>query len=201
MLAPRKKLWSTPPEVIEAAISMLPPLSSSSVVYDVGCGDGRVLIKLASDAPQGSRFIGIEIDETRAMEARANVASEGLTDRIMIQNENAMLLDYSDATHVFLYLVPRGLRIFKPVLLAGRGRSPLHVVTYMSGFKDEQALSEVKVAVEHQDGSGWPLFLYELRTDAIDADSIYGSGISRLAASAGWMLAAALAIRAARCGK
>lgn len=123
-----------------------------------------MLIHLCSTAPPGTTFVGVEIDPGRADEARANIAAAGLSDRITVLTENAMLVDYSKATHMFLYLVPRGLRIFKPVLLAcreGGGAPPLlEVVTYMAGFLDEKAVKKVTVEVEHQEGAKWPLFLF-----------------------------------------
>ncbi|KAL7471598.1 hypothetical protein ACHAXS_011905 [Conticribra weissflogii] len=47
MLAPRKKLWSTPSSAVDIALE-LADLDEHDVVYDIGCGDGRVLIQLAS---------------------------------------------------------------------------------------------------------------------------------------------------------
>jgi len=164
MLAPRKKLWSTPPSVIAAAANLLTPFTAKAVVYDVGCGDGRVLIHLCGKdtTPEGCQFVGVEIDEDRACEARKNISNAGLTNRITVLTENAMLVDFSDATHVFLYLVPRGLRIFKPILLnSWRGEGVLEVVTYMAGFLDEVPVEKITVKVEHQEGAAWPVFLFK----------------------------------------
>lgn len=47
MLAPRKKLWSTPSSAIDIALEFA-ELDMDDVVYDVGCGDGRVLIQMAA---------------------------------------------------------------------------------------------------------------------------------------------------------
>lgn len=109
-------------------------------VYDVGCGDGRVLIQMASrsipldsNAEHSSvnqqqqwhhcrRFVGIEISPPRAQEARENIerakrdgALPSHVD-IDIRVDNALNVDYTEATVVFLYLVPRGLRLIRPVL-------------------------------------------------------------------------------------
>ena len=135
MLAPRKKLWSTPLSVIAAAQSLIGVLLPTDVVYDVGCGDGRVLLTLALSSPPGTTFFGIEIDADRAREAEINISagllaagqtnayydvvSSASRPRVTVECRNAMDVDYSAATAVFLYLVPRGLRIFKPVLLGG----------------------------------------------------------------------------------
>ena len=121
MLAPRKKLWSTPSAAIGVAANLI-QLTSSDTLYDVGCGDGRVIVHLASTTPC-RRFVGIEIDEDRASEAQTNVEQARLAGQIpegvsiVIRRENALEVDYSEATAVFLYLVPRGLRLIKPVLL------------------------------------------------------------------------------------
>lgn len=196
MLAPRKKLWSTPSAAIDVAANLI-QLTSSDTLYDVGCGDGRVIIHLASTT-SCRRFVGIEIDEDRAKEAQTNVEQatllgqipEGLS--IVIRRENALEVDYSEATAVFLYLVPRGLRLIKPILLqrpnarqnqeSGSSESiggsaattttstddiidanQLRVVTYMAGFADERYTKKELCTVDHQEGAAWPIYLYHLR--------------------------------------
>ena len=191
MLAPRKKLWSTPSAAIDVAANLI-QLTSSDTLYDVGCGDGRVIIHLASTTPC-RRFVGIEIDEDRAREAQTTVdqaKSLGQIPKevsIVIRRENALEVDYSEATAVFLYLVPRGLRLIKPILLQGRnvrqhqesgsndgGSSTnsisdaisvdqLRVVTYMAGFADERYMKKELCTVDHQEGAAWPIYLYHLR--------------------------------------
>ncbi|GMH75104.1 hypothetical protein TrRE_jg8061 [Triparma retinervis] len=168
MLAPRKKLWSTPERAVTAAIDFVAPFKEEDVVYDVGCGDGRVLIKFAmlEGTSTRTKFVGVEIDEDRANEARENVEREGLSQRIVILCENALMVDYSDATVVFLYLIPRGLRLIKPILLGEEGKRGggrrIKIVTYMSEFEGETFVRKVNVEPEHQKGAGWPVHLYEL---------------------------------------
>lgn len=123
MLAPRKKLWSTPTEAIEMAGKMV-SLSLTDVLYDVGCGDGRVLVHLASTT-NCQNFVGIEIDMDRAQEARENIELARTEGRfrnpdvkIDIYCANALEIShYHKASVIFLYLVPRGLRIIHPILL------------------------------------------------------------------------------------
>lgn len=192
MLAPRKKLWSTPRAAIDVAANLI-QLTSSDTLYDVGCGDGRVIIHLATTTPC-SRFVGIEIDEDRAKEAQTNVEEAKLSGQIpdgvsiVIRKENALEVDYSEATAVFLYLVPRGLRLIKPILLqrpsarqnqenASNGDNTttatitndtiaadqLRVVTYMAGFAEERYIKKELCTVDHQEGAAWPIYLYHLR--------------------------------------
>ena len=72
------------------------------------------------------QFVGIEISSSRADEARSNIHQariDGLIPShvtIDIQCSNALEVDYSRATVVFLYLVPRGLRLIQPILRDGK---------------------------------------------------------------------------------
>ena len=83
MLAPRKKLWSSPDVAVEAAITLLAP-KPEDVIYDVGCGDGRFLVACALRA--GCRCVGLEIDEARAQEARTRAAEAGTSAAIQEYN-------------------------------------------------------------------------------------------------------------------
>ena len=88
MLAPRKKLWSTPPEVIEAAINLL-QLTNRDILYDIGAGDCRFLLRCLESTE--SHCIGVEIDDVRAEEGRINITSAGFTDhRFSIITGNAL---------------------------------------------------------------------------------------------------------------
>merc|ERR1719506_2391634 len=105
-----------------------------------------------------------------------HVKEAGLEDRISVINENALCLDYEAATAVFLYLVPRGLRIIKPYLTSTRWdlwpyslvprsllkSATVKVVTYMSGLPGVEPKRRVNVEVPHKEGSGWPVYYYEL---------------------------------------
>lgn len=104
MLAPRKKLWSAPVEVIDAAINML-AVSPEDTLADYGCGDGRVLIRAASTI--GCHCLGVEMHVPRADAARAAVSSQGLSELVEIQAANALDVDFSKANKVFLFLIDR----------------------------------------------------------------------------------------------
>ena len=88
MLAPRKSLWSTPQEVIEAAIDLLQP-TTGDILYDIGAGDSRFLLQCLKIT--GAYCVGVEIDEDRADEGRINIISAGFTDhRFSIIAGNAL---------------------------------------------------------------------------------------------------------------
>jgi len=70
---------------------------------------------------------------------------------------------------VFLYLVPRGLRIMLPRLQASPTKR--RVATYMAGFEGIDPLEVIKVAPPHQPGAKWPVFLFELGGGSSDGGS------------------------------
>jgi len=161
MLAPRKKLWSTPSEVLDKALELL-EITSSDVVFDVGAGDGRFVIRCA-ESTSASRVVGVEIDEERGGAAQAAIASleASISSRIEYIIGNALEQDYSSGSVFFLYLVPRGLRIMLPLLKAIPRK--LRVVTYMSPFPDDVGASLVQVVKVPTAGHAeaeWPLYHY-----------------------------------------
>lgn len=88
-------------EGIDAALEIMP----GSVVYDLGCGDARVLIYLAKRHPD-ARFVGIENGAFPLLVARLRVwrNRKALQGRVKIINGNFFSIPLSDATHVFAYL-------------------------------------------------------------------------------------------------
>mmetsp|Transcript_11706 Transcript_11706/g.15177 ORF Transcript_11706/g.15177 Transcript_11706/m.15177 type:complete len:179 (-) Transcript_11706:69-605(-) len=160
MLAPRKKLWSTPKAVINSAIQIA-QIKKDDVVYDIGCGDGRFLVQCALQT--GAQSIGVEIEESRIQEARKCIADEGVEDLVHVYQGNALDMNYESATVVFLYLIPRGLRKILPILQ--KIPHPIRVVTYMSPFEGMEPTETLKLTPEHQKEAEWPLFLYHLNTE------------------------------------
>jgi cyclopropane fatty-acyl-phospholipid synthase-like methyltransferase len=91
----------TPPEVVNAMLE-LAGTSSSDVVYDLGSGDGRIVIAAAEK--YGARGVGIEIDPALVAKARKNAEQAGVTDRVTFIEGNLFDADLSDATIVTLFL-------------------------------------------------------------------------------------------------
>lgn len=159
MLAPRKKLWSTPQEVILTALELLQP-DASDVVYDIGCGEGRFL-QACCERTSAQRVIGVEIDADRAELARSKLRSSGLEPpRCCVETGNALECNFSDGTCFFLYLIPRGLKLILPLLQSIS--HPIRVVTYMSPLPGVAHLSSAKVNTATHPDAQWPLFYYEL---------------------------------------
>jgi cyclopropane fatty-acyl-phospholipid synthase-like methyltransferase len=93
----------TPPAVVDAMLEMA-KITSSDVVYDLGCGDGR--IPIAAAQKYGARGIGIDIDPARIAEAKENAKAAGVTDKVTFLEQDLFTSDFKDATVVTLYLLP-----------------------------------------------------------------------------------------------
>jgi SAM-dependent methyltransferase len=93
----------TPPDVVDAMLK-LAKVTPNDVVYDLGSGDGRILIAAAKN--YGARGVGIDIDPERVREATANARSNGVADRVTFRQEDLFTADISPATVVMIYLSP-----------------------------------------------------------------------------------------------
>jgi SAM-dependent methyltransferase len=93
----------TPQPVVEAMLKMA-KVTDKDVVYDLGCGDGRIPIAAAQE--YGARGIGIDIDPARIAEANENAKAAGVTGKVTFLNQDLFTTDFSDATVVTLYLLP-----------------------------------------------------------------------------------------------
>ena len=79
-------------------------VTEDDVVYDLGSGDGRIVIRAAERF--GARGVGVEIDEALVQEARQNADSVGVADRVTFHHADLFDVDIGEATVVTLYLLP-----------------------------------------------------------------------------------------------
>jgi ribosomal protein L11 methylase PrmA len=93
----------TPPDVVEAMLKVA-EVSSSDVVYDLGCGDGIIVTTAAQKF--GATAVGIDIDPQRVKEANERVQKANVTDKVKILNQDLFTTDISQVTVVTLYLLP-----------------------------------------------------------------------------------------------
>ena len=105
--APERRLDApyvpTPMTVVQGMLD-LARVRASDIVYDLGCGDGRIVTTAAKE--RGARGVGIDIDPQRIAEARANAEQAGVADRVEFRIEDLFEADFSRATVVMLYLLP-----------------------------------------------------------------------------------------------
>ncbi len=93
----------TPPAVVDAMLE-LAKVGPSDVVYDLGCGDGR--IPIAAAQKYGARGVGIDIDPVRIAEATENAKMANVTERVTFRTADLFEAPIGDATVVTLYLLP-----------------------------------------------------------------------------------------------
>jgi ribosomal protein L11 methylase PrmA len=105
----------TPAPVVDAMLR-LAQVKRGDVLYDLGSGDGRIVIAAAKR--YGVRATGIDIDPARAREANANARKAGVSKQVRFLTQDLFDADFSDATVVTLYLLPRLNLKLRPKLLA-----------------------------------------------------------------------------------
>jgi len=93
----------------------LAKVSKKDIIYDLGCGDGTALIVASQEF--GARGVGIEIDPLRAFISTLVLHSAKVQNKIIIKRKNFFDVDISEASVVFVYLVPKALERLKPKLL------------------------------------------------------------------------------------
>lgn len=93
----------TPQDVVDSMLK-LAQVKPGEMVYDLGCGDGRIVITAARDF--GARGIGVDIDPQRIAESQANAKAAGVSDRVQFKMADLFEMDFADANVVTLYLLP-----------------------------------------------------------------------------------------------
>lgn len=106
---------STPGEVVAQMLDMA-KVGSGDLLYDLGCGDGRIVISAARRF--GTRGVGVDIDSRRVADAVAAARAAGVTDRVRFVKQDLFETDFSEASVVTLYLFPELNARLKPKLLA-----------------------------------------------------------------------------------
>jgi SAM-dependent methyltransferase len=128
----------TPQRVINAMLK-LAKVNRDDVVYDLGCGDGRIVV---SAAKLGARSVGIDIDPDRIREANARIKAGGVGKRARVMQGDLFEADISEATVVTLYLLSRLNLKLRPRLLAEL-RPGTRVVSHgfdMGDWKPEKSI-------------------------------------------------------------
>jgi SAM-dependent methyltransferase len=131
----------TPMEVVQAMLR-LAKVTASDVVYDLGCGDGRIVITAVRQF--GARGVGVDIDPVRITESRENARQANVTDRIRFLNEDLFVTDVSDATVVTLFLSAELNLAVRPKLLRELKRGT-RIVSYWHEMGDWTPQEAVRV--------------------------------------------------------
>ena len=136
---------ATPPSVVERMLEMA-MVEKGDVVYDLGCGDGRIVIMAA--VKYGARGVGIDLDPQRIEESNANAKAAGVQKLVRFLLEDVTRSDISEATVVTLYLLTESNELMRPLL-------------------DEQLKTGTRVVTHNYRIPGWELRL-------VDEDAVKG---------------------------
>ena len=144
------------PQVVQTMIE-LAGIRPGELVFDLGCGDGRVVI--AAVRERGARGVCIDIDPGRIDEARANAARAGVADRILFINQDLFDVDLRGADVVMLFLWPQVNLKLRPKLRAGL-RPGARLVSHWHDMGDWTPDRTVRMSV---DGRERPIYLWTVR--------------------------------------
>jgi hypothetical protein len=147
----------TPMVVVERMLE-LAEVNAHSVLYDLGCGDGRIVVQAAKK--YGAKGVGIDIDPIRIEESMENAKKEGVEKLVEFRLGDVMKVDLSDATIITLYLLPESNEILRP-LLEKYLKQGTYVVThnyYIPGWSEKEITVET---VYTDDGEEHDIYLYK----------------------------------------
>jgi SAM-dependent methyltransferase len=138
--APDVPYEPSPAAVVQAMLS-LGEIKAGDAVYDLGCGDGRVVIAAVRDA--NARGVCVEIDPRRLAEAREKAQLAGVEDRIRFLNQDLFTTDLREADVVMLFLWPSVNLALRP-RLRSELKAGARIVSHeheMGDWKPERSVS------------------------------------------------------------
>ena len=147
----------TPQDVVERMLE-LAGVTGNDVVYDLGSGDGRLVITAAKK--YGARGVGVDIDPERIAESQANARRAGVEHLVRFERRDALDTDVREATVVTLYLLSSSNMKLRPILTT-QLRPGARIVSHAFGMGD---WTPEKVE-DFRDSNGSTRRLYLWRTD------------------------------------
>jgi SAM-dependent methyltransferase len=146
----------TPREVVEKMLQMA-KVDGSDVLYDLGCGDGRIVITAAKK--YGARGVGVDIDPERIRESLRGAREAGVERLVEFRLEDATKTDLLEATVLALYLLPESNALLRPKF-EKQLKPGTYVVTHnyrIPGWEEKEIDA---VSMEDLRGKNHTIFLY-----------------------------------------
>ena len=148
----------TPQEVVERMLS-LAQVKKGDVVYDLGSGDGRIVVTAAKK--YGVKAIGFEIDPERIKESHENIKKAGVENLVEIRQQDIRTVDLSGATVLTMYLLPEVNLMIRPNIWK-QMKPGSRVVSHDFDMGDWKPLKTEQI----KDGSSWDHTLYLWHVEA-----------------------------------
>jgi precorrin-6B methylase 2 len=142
----------TPQEIVERMLE-LAQVKKGDVVYDLGSGDGRIVVTAAKK--YGVRAVGFEIDPERIKESHENIKKAGVGHLVEIRQQDIRTADLSEATVLTLYLLPEVNLMIRPNIWK-QMKPGSRVVSHDFDMGDWPPVKIENV----KDASGWDHTLY-----------------------------------------
>lgn len=153
----------SPPSVV-AVMLELAAVSQRDVVYDLGCGDGRIV--LAAVKERGARGVCVDIDPERIRESRENARRAGALDRVTFVNRDLFEVDLAPATVVMLFLWPEVNLRLRPKLL----RELAPGTRVVSHYHDMGDWAPEQVVHVRANGRSRPVYLWRVGSSSSPED-------------------------------
>jgi uncharacterized protein (TIGR03000 family) len=149
----------TPDDVV-ARMCQLGKVGKDDVVFDLGCGDGRIVITAVKDFG-AKRGVGVDLDPERIRESMDNAKARGVTDRVEFRVGDVLKIkDLSDATVVMLYMGDDVNNLLQPILRKTLPKGA-RVVSHRFGMKDWKP--DVTETFRGQDGDDYTLLVWTVK--------------------------------------
>jgi SAM-dependent methyltransferase len=147
------------PTTEEAVVAMLKlaDVKSTDVVYDLGCGDGRIVVAAAKNL--GARGVGIDIDPVRIAEAKANAKKAAVDNLVQFEENDLFQADIHEASVVTLFLLSSVNLKLRPKLL-GELKPGTRIVSNTFGMGDWQPDKELTLEQRSDDDGPFSQKLY-----------------------------------------
>ncbi|QDV41863.1 ribosomal protein L11 methyltransferase [Stieleria neptunia] len=151
----------TPPDIVDKMLE-LARVSSDDLLYDLGCGDGRIVIAAAST--YRCRAVGYDIDARKVKQSKDNVKRHKLETLVQIKQQDIFKLDLREASVITLYLLPEMNDRLVPQLKTLKDGS--RIVCHQFPFEGIRYDRMITVK-STQDGAKHDIYLYTLPFDTV----------------------------------
>ncbi|MEE9502687.1 MAG: methyltransferase domain-containing protein [Candidatus Aminicenantaceae bacterium] len=146
----------TPISVVEKMLEMA-KLDKDDVLYDIGSGDGRIVIAAAKK--YGARGVGLELDPQLIRKSTANAKAAGVDDLVSFRMEDATKANLSEATVVTMYLLIESNELMRPHL-ERQLKLGAHVLTHNYAIEQWENKLLDYVSLKAEDGKEHNIYLY-----------------------------------------
>jgi uncharacterized protein (TIGR03000 family) len=152
------------PDDIVAEMVKLAKITKDDVVFEPGCGDGRIVV--AAVKAGAKKGVGIDLDEKRVVESKDTVKAAGLVDKVEIRKGDALdQKDYNEATVVMLYMGDEFNSLIRPILLREL-KVGARIVSHRFTFEKKDWKPDETKTITGVDGDEYEVHVWKVTEEA-----------------------------------